>query len=413
MSTSATPPTSPAAPATPAVARNSTAGNGPGGLQPRQAPADLFATLLALAADTGTPADGAAGIDPLAADADGAAADTDRAPADNPLAGLLMWQPPGLLRETGAGGETANAALGDRAAALATSEPKPEGGEVANPASPATPQTGKAPALSWQVAATRAAQTQSPTNATQAAGPGAADLPAIRWTHAAAAADPGAAALPSRSTVAMDARYQPAPGAWREAAPGGNAAIDGSTAPGGLPGERLAVGAPAAGQPADAGGGHAGGDGETASGHATDEARGPEDLLPADAEAVEVQHWGTPTLRQASVRVGDEPGQAIDIQLALRGDELRLDIRTDDSAAREALRDQAQTALADRLAQGGLQLGSVSVGTHGQGQGQGRDAPTQATPTTRQGPSTDLASAAEAVSGRTPPGTKPGLDLFI
>lgn len=417
MSTSATPPTSPASQATPAVVRSSASANGQGGLQARQAPVDLFATLLALAADAGggTPADGSALADPLASDALADSPDTDTAPGDNPLAGLLMWQPPGLLRDTAAGGQAIDGARGDRAAALSAGGgaggPKVEGGEAGSPANPLANRT---PAVSWQVAATRAAQTQFQPSATNpATGHGAADLPAVRWTHAAAAVDPGAAALPSRSTVAMDARYQPAPGAWREAVTGGSAAVDDASAPGGIPGERLAVGQPTAAPQADAGGGHAGGEGETASGTPTDEARGPEDLPAADAEAVEVQHWGTPTLRQASVRVGDDPGQSIDIQLALQGDELRLDIRTDDSAAREALREQAQTALGDRLAQGGLQLGSVSVGAQSQGQGQGRDAPPQAMPTARQGLASEPTAVGEAPSGRTPSSGKPGLDLFI
>ncbi|MCU0941864.1 MAG: flagellar hook-length control protein FliK [Hydrogenophaga sp.] len=419
MSTNATPPSAPGSQGTPAVVRNSATGQS--GLQTRQAPADLFATLLAMAADAGggLAADGSALADPLASDADTATPDADTVPGENPLAGLLMWQPPGL-RDPAADHRLAGATPGDRAAALAAGgtpgEPKVEGSDTANPAVPATPAGNRPPALSWQVAATRAAQTQVQANAAHpTTGNGPTEAPAMRWTHAAAAADPGAAALSSRSTVAMDARYQPAPGAWREAVSTNSSGTDDSRPAGSAPGERLAVGSPSAAQQTDAGGGHTGGESETASGATTeapDEAsRTPEELLASESEFVEVQHWGTPTLRQASVRVGEDPGQAIDIQLALQGDELRLDIRTDDSAAREALREQAQAALGDRLAQGGLQLGSVSVGA--QNQGQGREAPPQAMPTARQPAQGETEAVRQAPVGRTPVDGKPGLDLFI
>lgn len=419
MSTTATPPSSPGTQGTPAVVRTNATGQG--GLQARQAPADLFATLLALAADAGgsLAADGSALADPLATDADAAAPDADTEPGENPLAGLLMWQPPGL-RDPSADSRQAGTTPDDRAAGLAPGgapgERKVEGSDTANPAGPATPAGNRPPALSWQVAATRAAQTQVQGNAVHPTTVnGQAEAPAMRWTHAAAAADPGAAALSSRSTVAMDARYQPVPGTWREAVAVNSSGIDESRSAGGTPGERFAVGSPSAAHQADAGGGHTGGESETASGATTEVtnegSRTPEELLASESEFVEVQHWGTPMLRQASVRVGEDPGQAIDIQLALQGDELRLDIRTDDGAAREALREQAQAALGDRLAQGGLQLGSVSVGA--QNQGQGREAPPQAMPTARQPAQGEADAVRQAPVGRTPVDGKPGLDLFI
>src|SRR5690606_6592010 len=93
--------TSPApAPQTPAAAHARTHGgqgaNGASGDKAqRQAPADLFATLLALAGDA-APLDAAA-QDPLAADAQNTQdAQDPNAPDDNPLAGLLLWQPPAL-----------------------------------------------------------------------------------------------------------------------------------------------------------------------------------------------------------------------------------------------------------------------------------------------------------------------------
>ncbi|NIM41973.1 MAG: hypothetical protein GTN84_13405 [Hydrogenophaga sp.] len=93
---------------------------------------------------------------------------------------------------------------------------------------------------------------------------------------------------------------------------------------------------------------------------------------------------------------------------------MQLDIRTDDAAAREALREQAQAALGERLQQGGLTLGQVSVGEQGQGQGElrrdGQGAQASAHRGERAGAEAGDTPAARAAS---PGASDRGLDLFV
>lgn len=398
-----------------------------------QTPADLFATLLALAADA-APVEGA-GSEVLAGTSEGAeTGDADEALKDNPLAGLLLWQPPAADTSTATQDPRA-AATGHEAAdapALAPGEHAERRDGQALAAADAAPATPAAPANtarpqgpSWQVVATRAAQNNAPAHA--AAG---SDAPAMRWSRA-AAPDAAAGSAPAwgvRSTVTMDPRF-PASAHGAQATQALHAAhaaeraserADGITATG----ERAPMGAGLAAVAASGGtaqtdlSGQQAGTGEggdsAATGSDAQAAQGDDAQQPypgQEAEAVEVQHWGgAHGLRHASLRVGEEAGQAIDIQLALRGDEVQLDIRTDDSAARDALREQAQAALGERLQQGGLQLGNVSVGA--QQQERQRDGQT-ATPLPAgraQDARAEPAAAAPQAAARQAQG---GLDLFI
>jgi hypothetical protein len=128
--------------------------------------------------------------------------------------------------------------------------------------------------------------------------------------------------------------------------------------------------------------------------------------------------YASPTsLRQASLRVGEDGADAIDIQLSLKGQELDLGFRTDDADARAALMRHAEDGLSELLRRGGIQLGDVSVGAQS-GQANGGEA---RQPSGRnQPPATSRAqgTAAHAESPQSTPlpprrdGSRP-LDLFV
>ncbi len=451
--------TSTHAPQTPGHARTQSAqgSQGANGTQAhgqRQAPADLFATLLALAADA-APVDGSATDALAAADAiDGldsgapAGGKTGKAgkgkpgidaqdPLDeHPLAGLMLWQPPALDKTHP---DLARAARGDTAVAASGAALTETQGAQALDTDPALRAadaaangTARAPGLSWQVAATRAAQAQPAAGtpaalqaAARATGGNGADVPALRWSAAAPdAANAANAHLDAvRSTVTLDARF-PAAHAALGGSAGAGAADD--AAPGAAPSGTwtgpAAVGAAGNAAQADGSGGQAGAGPDSHDGHtrlATDDSTAqPNDPYAearADAEAVEVQHWGgAHGLRHASLRVGEEAGRAIDIQLAVRGDEVRLDIRTDDSATRDALREQARAALGERLQQGGLQLADVSVGSQQQDRPREGHTPTLHQPRVQRDsaePATPATPPARAQAAQRP--ANGGLDLFI
>jgi len=397
--------------------------------QGQQQPTDLFSSLLALLSPDAAPLDpqggelagiGLPGDDPLA---------DDGTPTDNPLALLMAWtaphglEPAPLTGEGSLAGETRG--LDTRADRLGTT---PADGLLTGNGT----ATGRQVAAPWQP--TARTQASPATTATHPFAPnpagapsGSGDVPATRWSRAASAADTGANAWPMRSTVALDTRFQAATptGTVAAFAPGmaGAADADDLALPGASPtGGARAIGEAAAsgvGASADAGlGGEASAEGGTAQGDSGTDQNTAQDpyAAPADAEAVEVQHWGAGAMRHASLRVGEDAQSAIDIQLALRGDEVQLDIRTDDAAAREALREQAQAALGERLQQGGLTLGQVSVGEQGQGQGHGefrRDG--HAAPATAHRGERASADSAETAAARpaSPGANDRGLDLFV
>ena len=134
---------------------------------------------------------------------------------------------------------------------------------------------------------------------------------------------------------------------------------------------------------ASASGADTGGSGDNSSSSAsTDQGQG--DGHPhasTDAEAPTVSHWGTQHLRHASLRVGGEGADAIDIQLAVKGQEVQVAFQTDNAEARATLRESAGESLADLLQRSGIQLGQVSVGAQGQQHG----GQAQHTPTVSRG----------------------------
>lgn len=392
--------------------------------QGQQQPTDLFSSLLALLSPDALPLDpqggelastSLPGDDPLAEEV---------TETDNPLAALMAWtaphglEPAPLTGEGSLAGETRG--LDTRADRLGAATA--DGLLASNGATP-----GRQVAAPWQpTARTPASPTTTPFTPNPAGTPiGWGDTPATRWSRAASPADTNANAWPMRSTVALDTRFQsPTPtgtvAAFVAGAPGAadadDLALPGASPTGGARaiGEAAASGVSAL---ADAGlGGEASAEGGTAHGDSGTEQNTAQDpyAAPADADAVEVQHWGAGAMRHASLRVGEDAQNAIDIQLALRGDEVQLDIRTDDAAAREALREQAQGALGERLQQGGLTLGQVSVGEQGQGQGQGelrRDGQA-AQATAHRGARTDTGETAPARPA-SPGASDRGLDLFV
>jgi len=442
-------------PARPHGAQGSAAQPAPG---QRPAPADLFATLLALAADA-APVDGAmAEADaPGATDGEATAGTKGRKGGrggkgqpgaddldltdDHPLAGLLLWQPPALDPSRADGARDPRGDTGALSAAALAGAARGTTPADADPALRATDAAPTGPArptgLSWQVAATRAAQAQ-PTGSAASAAPGSpaalqaaakavgghgADTPAMRWS---AAADPAGASLQAvRSTVTLDARFPAAQAALASPAGRGSDADTDTptgTAASGIPAGPAGVGGSGNAAQADGSGnqGGAGADGQDGPGRTTtdDPAAADNDAYAdarADAEAVEVQHWGgAHGLRHASLRVGEEAGRAIDIQLALRGDEVRLDIRTDDSATRDALREQAQTALGERLQQGGLQLADVNVGGQQRERSREDALPTLHSPRVQRDSAETAAAAAPAARAPAPGrNASGGLDLFI
>jgi hypothetical protein len=123
-------------------------------------------------------------------------------------------------------------------------------------------------------------------------------------------------------------------------------------------------------------------------------------------------------LRHASLRVGEGSEEAIDIQLALRGEQLNVDFRTDNADARASLQNNASASLSELLERGGIQLGHVSVGAQSQGQErQGTPAPrpSSSAPAGRVGAS-GTGTGEDTLLPRTPmrrsDGSRP-LDLFV
>ncbi len=123
-------------------------------------------------------------------------------------------------------------------------------------------------------------------------------------------------------------------------------------------------------------------------------------------------------LRHASLRVGEGSEEAIDIQLALRGEQLNVDFRTDNADARASLQNNASGSLSELLERGGIQLGNVSVGAQSQGQerqGQSTPRPPSTSTAGRMGAS-GAATGEDTRLPQTPmrrsDGSRP-LDLFV
>lgn len=90
----------------------------------------------------------------------------------------------------------------------------------------------------------------------------------------------------------------------------------------------------------------------------------------------QVSMWASQNTKRAAMRLDAGLSQALDVDVTLKDGQAHIHFRTDDAQAREAIRTQAQTVLADLLARNGMDLGSVSVGAQG-GNTQDRQARTQ------------------------------------
>ncbi|MDQ7743605.1 flagellar hook-length control protein FliK [Hydrogenophaga pseudoflava] len=353
---------------------------------------------------TGLPAAAAGGADPASRGLPGATTDTGSAPAAatgeapaDSLQGLQVLDQPEALDEQ----TLAQLQAGTAAEPSSTNTGTPAAVNGA-PAAPARPAAWRS---TTQMAGTSALQQWHHTQAQAQSTPGA-ERSAVRI-------DAGPA-LSLRSTIALDQRFAQASS--------DEASLDTPLAAAPLQGALpSALGAD---QPGHAG---TGGDAGAEGGDASDTRDGlrsegrdetyEDALAEADAQAEErLDSFASPHLRQASLRIGEDSDNAIDVRLSLTGQELDLSFRTDSAEARAELRQGAEGALADLLQRGGIQLGDVSVSDQ-RGQ-QGQQGP--ATPPARPGMPSGRAEAAAAPAGSAMPapprprsdGSRP-LDLFV
>jgi flagellar hook-length control protein FliK len=399
----------------------------------KPAAADLFASLLNLVSDTHLAPEAATPPDAETA-SDGETPTDDK--TGNPLAALLAWAMPAATAPatataaptgngasateapTAAAASTPTAALGiDKA--LAEAGVNIDGMTRVDEAAPAPTVAALARAA---VASRPAFSPLHPgTQAPQRAGDATAShggAPAMVWQRGAVAgtealqqqhADPHAQV---RSTVALNERF-----GFSAAAEFGAPALrefgGTTTSPGSLtaPGTGLdASQTVAAASGADSAGGEHAHDGQAE--QTTGDAPSHADAS-AEAEGPTVSHWGTQHLRHASLRVGGEGGaDAIDIQLAVKGQEVQVAFQTDSAEARASLRESAGDSLAELLQRSGIQLGSVSVGAQGQPQGGGSHArPADSPRTEAMGRTAAAEPASRPVLQPRADGSRP-LDVF-
>lgn len=374
-------------------------------------PADLFASLLSLVSDTHlaptetSPLEGEA-IDDKTAGKGKGKGKADDAEA-SPLAFLLAWVTPATAATAattaGAAAADAKAVAGadTQAALLKTAGTEGAGKDSGVDISGMTRVDEPAPALSAQARAAsrpafsplnpQAAATVASTAQSQRAGTSdsaaAGNAPAMVWQRGAVSSTEALQQQHSaqfaqvRATAAINERLGlvgapadtpagPAPlrefalgagGSTSNAAPGA-----GTTQDAGLAGAAGASGADT-GSSGDNSPSNTSPDAQHGDGHPH---------ASTDADAPTVSHWGTQHLRHASLRVGGEGGSdAIDIQLAVKGQEVQVAFQTDNAEARATLRESAGASLADLMQRSGIQLGGVSVGSQGTSQGDGGHSP--------------------------------------
>lgn len=393
---STTPAASPAATGPSASHASSRAqpAQGPGRSAPGQPGGDLFSSLLLLLGSTQETTDASllAGVD----SATGDAADDDPGkglgalPGDNPLAALAAW--PGTALTLGQASGKGGAGSGAEAAARLGA------GGVPGDAPPALAD-GARTDEQMQQALIEAARGE-PSHATGHSAQGRAGRQAATWRPTVGGAGamqatsaPGqttsAHEMPAhqllqasqsagvRSTVALGERS----GALREADSGSGAteALAPSIAGTG-------AGAAGGGDAATGGQNGRGGEGQDAAAGwglespaetETFAVRDAQDMPAGSAEAGAGQDeapggnpWAAAPLRHASLRVGEEGQDSIDIQLNLSGQELRLDFRSDSAEVRASLAESASASLGDMLQRSGIELTDVSVGAQTGGGGQ-------------------------------------------
>lgn len=362
--------------------------------QGAEAGGDLFSSLLALLASTNLPADESATSLTDTTDA----ARTD-APQDNPLAGLLAtlpgWMPAGMKA---AASGAAGADTGDRAGQGAALTPPgkidgatPLTAEARALLQPLEPGAARERGLEARVerslnndkarpalGATGFGTQASHIGTTGQPGRGAELAPGLTWVRTGGASETAAQALASsRPTVALDERFAGTPAPSWSAVAQREAGLDDELRPGealGLrsgpaaaSGEGGGIGA-AGTSSATTGDGSLGSDagqGGSASGNDTPRDDSTQPWATA-ADDTEVTHWGAGHVRHASLRVGGEGEDAIDIRLQMQGQEVQVGFATDDAQTRELLREQAPQVLGELLGRSGVELGGVSVGAQGQ-----------------------------------------------
>lgn len=402
------------------------------------APTDLFSSLLSLlSAPQEAPLDGDASG--LASRDEPPQTDTSALPGDSghPLAGLLGWAgAPGLLALSGGDGARAvqtgrelsavtarSAAPGEAQGAIALPEgmtllAQPEAADADTLAALGTPGGGMATEAARPFTPSRAPAWRS-TAGWSGAAPVAASAGSAMATTAAgqvsvtvrqgAVETAAAPALATRSTVTLDERFTAAAGVERERA------VEPSEHRTGLAGHDAV---PAAADPASLSGGAGGQEGgDTPQPQLSDSGpTGEETAAQAPDDDSAGSGWGAQHLRHASVRVGEPGEQAIDIQLSMAGQEVRVDIRTDDAQALASLAQDGGASLGDLLQRSGIELGGLSLGAQTGGQG-GQGAPSQrsmppASPATRGAASVDSTSRTAASQPPRADGSRP-LDLFV
>ena len=441
------------------------AGRKPGAGNGKEAGTDRFALMLSLlSASTDIPPD-TAGLSALPAEGEATDAAPDLGAAEgaslNPLAALLGWPGAPQPLTPSAAGHSALAAkapsLGDAAtapAALAGSaltEATPAAtATVTVPTAAADPTTQPAPDLQGMQRVDRPATADEQALAATARRDGGGEA-AARPTAAAGGDNPttNAAARPTawrstatgvttttgvqqqnvhqslnerlqvrleaaaptalRSTVTLDERFQPAPQASDDtASPLGAVVHAGASASGA---DTHTGGQPGAGDPS----GQGSQDGTSRDTEVTDADRYEDALAEPDTDE-ELGAWTAPTLRQASLRVGEEGEDAIDIQLSMTGQDLNVAFRTDSADARAELKQNAGESLADLLQRSGIQLGDVSVGSQNPQQQRGEPDPGQTARQASNAARGDTASDAPPAAAPLPrprsDGSRP-LDLFV
>lgn len=378
--------------------------------QGAEAGADLFSSLLSLLASTALPATDTPPATETTAQDTGSGQHGD-APTDNPLAGLLAslpgWMPPGLTDQDARRGlNPASRSASDATPATAARPGSPDGAAplsaearaLLQPLEPGAARergieirpertTGTDKARQAMVAASvAAAEHRGPGRAT-----GTEGAPGIAWVRAGGASET-AALVAQRPTVALDERFAASHAqAWGTAA--GREAIDDEIRPGEAVGLHRSAGtASTEAGLATVSGGSATGSGEGSltgdSGHSgpqggQDSRSDTSAQAPTAPDDTEVTHWGAGHVRHASLRVGGDGQDAIDIRLQMQGQEVQIGFATDDAQTRELLREQAPQVLGELLQRSGVELGSVSVGAqgqHGQHASSGGSAPRSASP---------------------------------
>jgi flagellar hook-length control protein FliK len=135
--------------------------------------------------------------------------------------------------------------------------------------------------------------------------------------------------------------------------------------------------------------------------------------------AHQVSYWMGQGVHQANLRVASGAAQTMDVKLSLKGGKADLEFRTDHEQARQALSDGGTDVLRQWLAQGGIDLGQVSIGAGAAGSS-GGDGAAQQQPGTgsAQAGAQDTrpggdGGAATPQGARVAKGSSSGLDLYV